>query len=480
MMHRPRGVPSGLDGEPGPGGTEGAQPERAPQADADATSGVLGPCGACPGSMVAARGGAVGAAVGAVGARTVRTDGVAGLAVGEGLPALRPGAGARPSPCGGLRVGIVCYPSQGGSGVVATELARELARRGHCAHVISYQLPFRLHRFHEGVGNVAFHEVDVPSYPLFQYPPYVLALATKIAEVARYEQLDLVHVHYAVPHATAAVMARQMLAPLRLPVVTTLHGTDVTQTGSDPAIRDAVQWSLAQSDAVLAVSDSLAAQARETFGLEGIRRIYNWVDPASVRRRHDPELRQRFAAPEDAVLVHASNFRPLKNVGDVVRVFAGVLKVRPAVLLLAGDGPEAGPAHRLARDLGVERFVHFVGVHQDMTAILSLGDVFLLPSSQESFGLAALEAMACEVPVVCTDVGGLPEVVADGECGFLRPVGDVEGMIAATLQSLEPGRHEALAHGARRRAVQRFGVTRIVPQIEATYLEVARRAGIRG
>ncbi len=392
---------------------------------------------------------------------------------------LHPGAGPRPAPCGGLRVGVVCYPSQGGSGVVATELARELARRGHCAHVISYQLPFRLHRFGEGVENVAFHQVDVPSYPLFQYPPYVLALATKIAEVARYERLDLVHVHYAVPHAVAAVLAQAMLAPHRLPVVTTLHGTDVTQTGSDPAIRDAVQWSLARSDAVTAVSDALAAEARQAFGLGEVQRIYNWIDPSAMRRQPDPELRRRFARPDEAVLAHASNFRAVKNVCDVVRIFASVARQRPAVLLLCGDGPDAGSAHRLARDLGVEERVHFVGVHHEMSAILSLADCFLLPSGQESFGLAALEAMACEVPVVCSRVGGLPEVVAEGETGFLRAPGDIEGMTAATLEALEPTRHEALARNARRRAVHRFGTGRILPQIEALYAEVVARGAVR-
>ena len=215
---------------------------------------------------------------------------------GRGFPRAGPGVGLKPAPCLGLRVGIVCYPSQGGSGVVATELARELARRGHCAHVISYQVPFRLGRFGDMRENVAFHQVEVPSYPLFQYPPYTVALANKIAEVARFEQLDLVHVHYAVPHAVSAALARAMMLPKRLPVVTTLHGTDATLTGVDPAIRESVMWSLQQSDAVTAVSDSLAATARRVFQLESVRRIYNFIDPATLRRRHDAELRARLAA----------------------------------------------------------------------------------------------------------------------------------------------------------------------------------------
>lgn len=390
------------------------------------------------------------------------------------------GAGPKPAPCVGLRVGLVCYPSQGGSGVVATELARELARRGHCAHVISYQLPFRLGGARDLRENVAFHQVEVPMYPLFQYPPYTLALANKIADVARYEHLDLIHVHYAVPHAVSAALARAIVAPSRLPVITTLHGTDVTQTGTDPAIRDAVTWSLQQSDAVTAVSDSLAASAREAFGLAGVRRIYNFIDPAIMRRRHNADLRARFARPEEAIALHASNFRAIKNIGDVVRIFAAVAAERPTVLLMCGDGPEAGAAHRLARELGVQDRIHFIGVQEDITPIMSIADVFLLPSSYESFGLVALEAMACEVPVVCSKIGGLPEVVTEGASGFLRPVGDIVAMAEAVLEALDPQRLPEMRHQARRLAVHRFSTSRILPQVEALYAEVAgRRRGVR-
>jgi N-acetyl-alpha-D-glucosaminyl L-malate synthase BshA len=400
-------------------------------------------------------------------------------AVGCGKPGSE-GPGSRCAPVRRLRVGLVCYPSQGGSGVVATELARELARRGHCAHVISYQLPFRL----GGTGqkareNVAFHQVEVPMYPLFQFPPYGAALANKIVEVARYERLDLLHVHYAVPHAVSAALARAVLAPARLPVITTLHGTDVTVTGTDPAIREVVTWSLQQSDAVTAVSDALAASAARAFGLASVRRIYNFIDPAVMRRRHDPALRARYARPEDAVLIHASNFRPVKNVGDVVRIFAGVVRQRPAVLLLCGDGPEAGVAHRVAHELGVADRVHFLGVQEEIAPILSIADLFLLPSSYESFGLVALEAMACEVPVVCSLVGGLPEVVEEGKTGFLRPVGDIPAMVEAALRALEPDRLATMRQHARRHAVQRFSASRILPQIEALYVEVVS-GGPRG
>lgn len=402
------------------------------------------------------------------------------FAVERGARGPSPGAGPKPAPCLGLRVGLVCYPSQGGSGVVATELARELARRGHCAHVISYQVPFRLGGSRELRENVAFHQVEVPMYPLFQYPPYTVALANKIAEVARYERLDLLHVHYAVPHSVSAALARAMVAPMRLPLITTLHGTDVTQTGTDAGIREAVTWSLQQSDAVTAVSDSLAASAREAFGLADVRRMYNFIDPVAMRRRPDADLRGRFARPEDAVLLHASNFRPIKNIGDVVRIFAAVARERPAVLLMCGDGPEAGTARRVARELHVEDRVHFTGVQEDIAPILSIADVFLLPSNYESFGLVALEAMACEVPVVCSDAGGLPEVVVDGQSGFLRPVGAVDDMAEAALVALQPARLAEMRHNARRIAVHRFSAHRIMPQIEALYAEVAgRRRGMR-
>ncbi len=374
-----------------------------------------------------------------------------------------------------LRVGLVCYPSQGGSGVVATELAHELAHRGHYIHLISYQPPFRLSR---GKGRIQFHRVEVPDHPLFRYPPYILALANKIAEVARYEGLDVVHVHYAVPHSVAAVLAREIVAPRGLPVVVTLHGTDVTQTGSDPSIRDAVAWSLVRADLVTAVSDSLAARAREAFGLADVRRIYNFINPLVLRRRADRSLREQYARPEEAVLIHLSNFRPVKNVGDVLRVFAGVHRHRPAVLLLGGDGPESALAHHMARELGVEARVHFLGVQEDVAPLLSIADLFLLPSSDESFGLGALEAMACEVPVIATRTGGLPEVVTDGVTGFLLSVGDVDGMVHACLSALEPARHALLSVAARRRAIDHFSSHRILPQVEEAYFEaIARSSG---
>lgn len=388
----------------------------------------------------------------------------------EGSPRTR-GAGLDPAPCRGWRVGLVCYPSHGGSGVVATELGRGLVQDGHCVHLISHQVPFRLGA-RELHRNIAFHQVEVPNYPLFLHPPHTLALANKIAEVVRYEHLDVVHVHYAVPHSVAAALAREVLRPARLPVVTTLHGTDVTQTGIDPSLREIVTWSLHQSDAVTAVSDSLAASARDAFALENVQRIYNFVDPAVMRRAPNPTMRARFAVPDEPLILHVSNFRAVKNVLDVVRVFDQITRRRSAVLLMCGDGPEAGPAQALVRAMGLEERVHFIGVQDDMADVLSLADLFLLPSAYESFGLGALEAMACGVPVICSRVGGLPEVVLEGETGFLRPPGDVAGMAEAALGALEPDTHARLAHQARRHAVTKFSARRIIRHYEALYAEV--------
>ncbi len=368
-----------------------------------------------------------------------------------------------------LHVALVCHPTQGGSGVLATELARELGRRGNVAHVISYQPPLRLPRF---PPNVVFHEVDLPSHPLLVHAPYEMALATKIAEVARYEGVEVVHVHYAVPHAFAAVTAAAMVAPSVLRVVATLHGTDVTQLGEDESIGPALAWSLRNCDAVTAVSGSLAAAARERFGLPDVRVIPNFIDPLTMRPHRNPALRASLAAPGDLVVLHASNFRAVKRIPDVVRVFAAVAASRPAVLMMLGDGPDAAAAHRLARELGVADRVHFLGVHDDVAPLLSIADAFLLPSETESFGLAALEAMACEVPVVASRVGGLPEVIEHGKSGWLCPLGDIEGMAAACLRLGDPATRAAMGEQARHRAVALFAASRVVPRYEALYREV--------
>lgn len=369
-----------------------------------------------------------------------------------------------------MRIGIVCHATYGGSSALAAELACELAERGHYVHVISDEVPFRLAPCE---GRVAFHAVEVPSYPLFRYPPYLLALAAKIAEVATYEGLDLVHAHYAIPHAPAAALAAQMAGDRSFAVVVTLHGTDVTRFGRDESLRSPLLWSLAQAQQVTAVSDWLAEQARLAFRLPAIRRIYNFIDPRRVAEAPDLTQRSRWAAPGEAVLIHVSNFRPVKNVADVIRIFARVAAEQPARLLLVGDGPDSGQARRLARELGLTERIAFLGAQPEAHPFLAASDVFLLPSSQESFGLAALEAMACGVPVVASRTGGLPEVVPEGQAGFLCPVGDVEAMAQRCLQILAA--LPRFREGARQWALSRFTADRIVPEYEGVYEEAVRR-----
>jgi len=369
-----------------------------------------------------------------------------------------------------VRIGITCYPSYGGSGVVATELGMQLARRGHSVHFICYDLPFRLDRYQ---ANIAYHEVDVPTYPLFKYPPYLLALTNKLVETARYESLDLLHVHYAIPHATSACLARDIVGG-GLKVITTLHGTDITLVGAEPSFREVIAYSINSSDGVTAVSEALRRDTLNTFPVTTeVVVIPNFVDPEIYRRRPDPELRARFAGPEDKVLIHVSNFRPVKRAPLAVRVLAGINHRMPAQLLMVGDGPEVAAAHELARELGVEDRVHFLGRQENVVELLSLADLFLLPSEKESFGLAALEAMACEVPVVASRVGGLPEVVTDGVSGFLVDPDDVAGMVERSLEVLcEPGLHGRMAAAARAAAVNSFPAAAVVERYEAYYRQV--------
>lgn len=368
-----------------------------------------------------------------------------------------------------LRVGMVLYPSLGGSSAVAVDLAHQLVRRGHVVHLVSTEVPFALSRLREReAGRLAYHRVDVPAYPLFAYPPYDLALASKIAEVARAERLDVVHAHYAVPHAAAAVMAREMAMPWPLRVVTTLHGTDVTLTGADPALRWAVAHSLGHCDAVTAVSDYLAGRARETFGLKAVTVIADFVEPRRVSDGMRRRTRAALADPADAVLLHASNFRPVKNTLDVAEVFIRVARQRPAVLVLCGDGPEAGACLARLAQAGLSDRVRFLGVQSDLAAVMSASDLFVLPTAGEGFGLAALEAMAQGVPVVGARAGGLPEVVGDTGAGALLAVHDVAAMAAAALLLLEPGRHVEAASAARVRAAS-FSPARVVSRYEALY-----------
>ncbi len=368
-----------------------------------------------------------------------------------------------------MRIGITCYPTYGGSGAVATELGLDLARRGHEAHLISYASPFRLRGFNE---RVYFHEVDLSgTYPLLEYFPYSLALAVKQHEVAIREQLDILHVHYAVPHATAAFLAKQMLAPERdLKVVTTLHGTDITLVGQESSFFTVTKFSIERSDAVTAVSTFLRDETYHAFGCDGcaIEVIPNFVNPAEYFPTDDAACRTSLAPAETKVLMHISNFRPVKRVTDVVRVFAEVRRRMPAVLVMVGDGPERPEAEAAGQRLGVAGDVRFLGKVNAVADLLRAADLFLLPSASESFGLSALEAMACGVPVVGTNVGGLPEVVTDGENGALLPLGDVEAMAARALALLEPAAWRRARAAAVTRA-QTFASDRVVPMYEALY-----------
>jgi len=364
-----------------------------------------------------------------------------------------------------LRIGIVCYSHFGGSGVVATELGMALARRGCEVHFIAHRLPFRLRSFE---SNVFFHEVMSADYPVFDQAPTNLALTTKIVEVAEHYSLDLIHVHYAMPFAASAYLARQLLMPRSLGVVTTLHGTDITLVGVQPAYFRVTQFSIQNSDRVTAVSRFLKERAEETFGItRPIEVIYNFVDPDVFAPRRRSGL--RLAPPETRVLMHASNFRPVKNIPQVLHIFAEVRRRVPSKLVMVGDGPEKAGAENLARELGVERDVLFLGNQDCMEELLPLADVFLLPSASESFGLVALEAMSAEVPVVASNAGGLPEVLEHGVTGFMHDPGNTGGFVSSVLKLLaqEPLRRR-MGRAGRKVARQRFTADEMVGR----YLDV--------
>ena len=373
-----------------------------------------------------------------------------------------------------LRIGISCYPVYGGSGVVATELGLELAKRGHEVHFITYAQPFRLSGF---VENVYYHEVDIPSYPLFDHPPYTLALTVAIHNVAAKHDLDILHAHYAFPHATSAWLAKEMLGRDDFKVLTTLHGTDITLVGQDPSYHSITQFSIQRSDLLTAVSSYLREETVEHFDIpaERIEVIPNFVDLAAYRRDDMPCHRSQFSESGEKIVMHISNFRPVKRVEDVVRVFAGIAAALPARLLLIGDGPDRGRAQQLADELGIGQRVIFLGKQESVSELLACGDLFLLPSATESFGLVALEAMACGVPVIATRVGGIPEVVTDGEAGWLANVGDIDQMVSDSVRVLLDPELWASASAAARRAAERFSVDEIVPQYEACYRQVLRR-----
>ncbi|MGH9514879.1 MAG: N-acetyl-alpha-D-glucosaminyl L-malate synthase BshA [Terriglobales bacterium] len=379
-----------------------------------------------------------------------------------------------------LKIGITCYPTYGGSGVVATELGLELAQRGHDIHFISYAQPIRLDR---PTANIHYHEVEVSRYPLFDYPPYDLALATRMAEVSELYDLDLLHVHYAIPHSVSALLARQMLAAgpkkRKLPFVTTLHGTDITLVGQDRSYLPITRYSIEESDGVTAISEYLRERTVREFEVKNpIEVIYNFVNcDMYCRDKHFAEHREQYAPNGERILVHVSNFRPVKRVTDVIEIFDRVRKQIPAKLLLMGDGPDRSPAEWLAVQKGIHNDVIFLGKREQVYETLAISDVLLMPSELESFGLAALEAMASEVVPVTTNVGGVPEVVEHGKSGFLADVGDVETMARYAIEILkDESRLRAMGKQCREAARARFCTTKIIPHYEQFYLRVLDRS----
>ena len=373
-----------------------------------------------------------------------------------------------------MKIGITCYPTYGGSGVVATELGKELATRGHDVHIISYALPIRLTM----TDHVYFHEVEVLTYPLFEYPPYDLVLATKMAEVMTRFDLDILHVHYAIPHSISAYLAKMMLSDRVVPFVTTLHGTDVILVGNDRSYLPITRFGIEKSDAVTAVSEYLKQRTIQEFQIQRkVEVVPNFVDCNVYGRAVDRSLRKKFAADDQGILIHISNFRPIKRVEDVIGIFALTVKQQKARLLMVGDGPERPKAEWLARQHGIADDVLFVGKQNEMSQLLAISDILLLPSELESFGLVALEAMACEVPVIATRVGGIPEVVRDGIDGFLYEVGDIRSMADGCLSILKnTDLREHMGKAAREHANREFCASKIVLEYEDLYRRTIEEA----
>ncbi len=369
-----------------------------------------------------------------------------------------------------MKIGITCYPTYGGSGVVATELGKALAEKGHSVHFISYAMPMRLNGF---MDNISFHEVEISNYPLFDFPLYTIALASKMVEVARYEKLELLHCHYAIPHATSAYLAKQMLSDHPIKVITTLHGTDITLVGLEPSFLPAMKFSIEQSDGVTAVSRFLKEKTLTNYGInKEIEVIPNFVDTSKYRRIDAQDVLKYCAPHGEKVLIHTSNFRQVKRVQDVIRIFVEVKKKVNCRLLLVGDGPERSSCELLAREVGVQDSVKFLGKQNEIVPLLSAADLFLMPSQSESFGLSALEAMACEVPVISSSVGGLPELQIHGETGYIAEIGDIDRMARYAIDLLtNPSKHRLFAQAACKRAME-FEMTKIVRLYEQYYERV--------
>jgi N-acetyl-alpha-D-glucosaminyl L-malate synthase BshA len=371
-----------------------------------------------------------------------------------------------------MKIGITCYPTYGGSGVIATELGKALALKGHEIHFISYALPFRLTNF---VENVVFHEVEMSSYPLFEFPLYSLALASKMVEVAEYEKLDLLHVHYAIPHAVSAFLAREMLKEKRdIKIITTLHGTDITLVGLEPSFLPLVKFSIEKSDGVTAVSRFLKEKTLTNYDIgKDITVIPNFVDTELFKPNSDCSFRKNIATRGEKLLIHTSNFRAVKRVTDTIKIFNIVQKEIPSKLILIGDGPDRSECERLVRKLDLIAKVKFLGKQEGLAEILSSSDLFLIPSQSESFGLAALEAMACGLPVISSSVGGLPELVAHNECGFIAEIGDIDRMAKYAIDLLSnEKKYNIFSKNARERAVNKFDLSKVVPLYEENYNKV--------
>jgi len=373
-----------------------------------------------------------------------------------------------------MKIGITCYPTYGGSGVIATELGKELALRGHEVHFISYALPFRLSHY---IENIVFHEVEISNYPLFEFPLYSLSLASKMVEVVQFEKLDLLHVHYAIPHATSAYLAKEMMRDNRdLKIFTTLHGTDITLVGLEPSFLPLVKFSIEKSDGVTAVSRFLKEKTITNYSIEtDIRVIPNFVDTDFFKPETNGEFRKTIAPNGEKILVHTSNFRPVKRVPDTIRIFEKIQKEIPSKLILVGDGPDRSECERLSRQLELCDKVKFLGKQDGLVEILSSSDLFLIPSQSESFGLAALEAMACGLPVISSSVGGLPELVKHNETGFIAEIGDVDRMAKYALELLSnEKKYKLFSENSRQRAVNKFDKAIVVPLYEEYYEQILK------
>lgn len=371
-----------------------------------------------------------------------------------------------------MRIGIVCYPTYGGSGVLATELGKALADKGHMVHFITYQQPVRLNAFH---ANIYYHEVQVPTYPLFDFPPYESALSSTMVDVILNQQLDLLHVHYAIPHASTAYMAKQIVAKTgkRIPFITTLHGTDITLVGKDKTYAPVVTFSINESDAITAVSNNLREETFRSFPIDKeIEVIYNFVDTGRFKRRELPHFRKAIAPNDEKILLHVSNFRKVKRVPDVVKVFKQVRDKMPARLLLVGDGPDRPAIECMCREMQLCDDIRFVGKQEQLEDVMSIADLFLLPSEYESFGLAALEAMASQVPVISSNAGGLPEINVDGETGYTSAVGDVDRMAAHAIEVLQNDDLLAKLRAGALAKASLFHIDNIIPQYEKLYEKV--------